>query len=178
MRLPRTRPGRKRTRRGGRGSLGGAFVQDDQRESAKGRRTPGADTDAPGRMVPKPSPAAAGEGCSMRAARRQAGSRPSSTSALTRSGACGRTSGDEEGAGGTRPLLHGRARAQGRGTAGDSRPAADSHRRSERGARAVASWRTRFVPPLQYLVLLLSGRPISRREWRAVVLVGNGALPA
>jgi LSD1 subclass zinc finger protein len=95
--------------------------------------TPGADTDAHGQMVPQPFLAAAGEGCSTRAARRRAGSRPSSTSALTRAGACGRAHGDEDGAGGTRPLLHGRARAQGRGTAGDSGPATDSHWRSERG---------------------------------------------
>jgi len=81
------------------------------------RRAPGPEQlpEPTGRMVPQPSPAAAGEGCSTRAARRRAGSRPSSTSALTRSVACGRASGDGDGAGGTRPLLHGLARVHGAG---------------------------------------------------------------
>jgi len=98
-------------------------------------------------MVPKPSPAAAGEGRSTRAARSRAGSRPSSTSALTRSGACGRQW--RRGRGGGDPSSPSRACPcpWGGGPLVTAGPRRTDTCGPNGGPRAVPSWRKRFVPP-------------------------------
>jgi hypothetical protein len=123
----------------------------DAGETTNGRqrRAPGPEQlqEPTGRMVPQPSPAAAGEGCSTRAARSRAGSRPSSTSALTRSGACGRLW--RRGRGGGDPSSPSRACPcpWGGGPLATAGPRRSATCGPSGGPRAVPRWRKRFVPP-------------------------------